>query len=39
MPGVPDQPVLREVEDLMQREAQLNHAQITGEVSGAIRTD
>ena len=37
MPGVPDQPVLREVVDLVQREAQFDHAQVAREVSRPLR--
>ena len=36
MPGVPDQPVFREVENLMQRNTQLNNTEVAGEVSGAV---
>ena len=37
MSGVPDQAVFREIEDQMQRDAELDDAQVAGEVSGAVR--
>jgi hypothetical protein len=39
MAGVPDQPVLREIERQVQRQAELHDPQIAGEVGGAIGDD
>ena len=39
MARVPDQPVLREVEHLMQGDAQLDHAEVAGEVRRAVADD
>ncbi len=39
MTGVPDQAILREVEDQMQCHAQFDHAQVAGEMGGAIFAD